>query len=352
MPGRTLHVMGDAAMARGDFTSSARLLSGAADLWRAEGRAGPLARALTGARSRIPLGDLARAWSDAGEGRALAGATGETAAWLSLTGTAALVATMRGDHDEAAGLVRDLRVAATVGRAPGGCEAARQAEGLRALLEGHAVEAYDIIKQLFLAGGPLRRWHVAIDLADAAAAAGEVEEARALLAELPAAARRLPSELLISARVYVEAVLTRDDGGHAGALAALPPGCVLARARLHLHHGRRLRRQRRYVDARESLRAAHDLFDGMGAVPWAEAARSQLLATGDSCARRRGETYLSAQETQIAELAARGLSNREIADRLFISHRTVGSHLYRVYPRLGITSRGQLAAALATRRAS
>ncbi|XVV15796.1 helix-turn-helix transcriptional regulator [Actinoplanes sp. CA-131856] len=349
MPGRTLHVMGSAAMARGDFSRSARLLSGAADLWRAEGRAGPLARALTGARSRIPLGDLERARDDAGEGRALAGATGETAAWLSLTGTAALVATIRGDHDEAAGLVRDLRVAATAGRQPGGFEAARQAEGLRALLDGRAVEAYDIIKQLFLAGRPLRRWHVAIDLADAAVAAGMVDEARALLAGLPAMAARMPSELLVSAHVYTTAVLGGDDRDHT---EALPAGCVLARARLHLHRGRRLRRQRRYVDARASLRAAHDLFDAMGAGPWAEAARSQLLATGDSCARRRGETYLSAQETQIAELAARGLSNREIADRLFISHRTVGSHLYRVYPRLGITSRGQLAAALATRRAS
>ncbi|XVU28652.1 helix-turn-helix transcriptional regulator [Actinoplanes sp. CA-054009] len=352
MPGRTLHVMGSAAMARGDFSRSVRLLSGAAELWRAEGRAGPLARALTGARSRIPLGELDRARADAEEGRALAGATGETAAWLSLTGTAALVATLRGDHETAAGLARDLRVAATFGPEPDGCEVARQAEGLRALFEGRAAEAYDIIKQLFVNGKRPNRWHVAIDLADAAVAAGTVDEARALLAELPAVAMRLPSELTTSARVYVEAVLAGDDSGHAGALTALPPGCVLARARLHLHHGRRLRRERRYVDARESLRAAYELFDGMGAGPWAEAARSQLRATGDSCARRRGEAYLSAQETQIAELAARGLSNREIADRLFISHRTVGAHLYRVYPRLGITSRGQLAAALATRRAS
>jgi DNA-binding CsgD family transcriptional regulator len=78
-------------------------------------------------------------------------------------------------------------------------------------------------------------------------------------------------------------------------------------------------------------------------------AREQLRAAGESSSRRHANTSdrLSAQEMQIAVLASQGLSNREIGQRLFISHRTVGAHLYRIYPRLGITSRGRLAAALA-----
>ncbi|MET8329450.1 helix-turn-helix transcriptional regulator, partial [Streptomyces sp. NPDC005181] len=122
-----------------------------------------------------------------------------------------------------------------------------------------------------------------------------------------------------------------------------------ARARLHLHHGRWLRRHRRNVDARTPLRLARDAFDRIGAQPWAEMAREQLRATGESSGRRHANTseQLSAHETQIAVLASQGLTNREIGQRLFISHRTVGAHLYQIYPRLGITSRGMLPAALA-----
>ncbi|WP_316316763.1 helix-turn-helix transcriptional regulator, partial [Clavibacter michiganensis] len=103
------------------------------------------------------------------------------------------------------------------------------------------------------------------------------------------------------------------------------------------------------MDARKPLRLARDEFDRVGAQPWADMAREQLRAAGESDGRRRpskGES-LTVQERQIAELASQGLSNREIGQRLFISHRTVGAHLYRIYPRLGITSRGRLSAALA-----
>ncbi|MDO0930494.1 LuxR C-terminal-related transcriptional regulator [Streptomyces sp. DG2A-72] len=78
-------------------------------------------------------------------------------------------------------------------------------------------------------------------------------------------------------------------------------------------------------------------------------AREQLRAAGESSSRRHANTseQLSAQEMQVAVMASQGLSNREVGQRLFISHRTVGAHLYRIYSRLGITSRGKLAAALA-----
>jgi DNA-binding NarL/FixJ family response regulator len=96
------------------------------------------------------------------------------------------------------------------------------------------------------------------------------------------------------------------------------------------------------------LRDAIDLFDALGATRWSERARQELRAAGEKIGPRTQDARdrLTAQELQIAELAAEGLSNREIGERLFLSHRTIGSHLYRVFPKLGITARAQLRTAL------
>jgi DNA-binding NarL/FixJ family response regulator len=96
------------------------------------------------------------------------------------------------------------------------------------------------------------------------------------------------------------------------------------------------------------LRAARETFDALGAVPWGERARQELRASGVTSRRRVPETrdQLTPQELQIAGMAAGGLSNREIGQQLYISHRTVGYHLSRVFPKLGITSRTQLHAAV------
>jgi DNA-binding CsgD family transcriptional regulator len=85
-----------------------------------------------------------------------------------------------------------------------------------------------------------------------------------------------------------------------------------------------------------------------GAVAWGERARQELRASGEKSRRRVPEARdsLSPQELQIAQMAAAGLSNREIGRRLFVSHRTVSSHLYHLFPKLGITSRAELSAAL------
>jgi len=112
------------------------------------------------------------------------------------------------------------------------------------------------------------------------------------------------------------------------------------RARTHLHYGEWLRRERRGVDARGQLRAAAELYGGLGATAWARRAESELRAAGGSF--QRGTGALTPQELQVARLAAAGLSNREIGLRLHLSPRTVGSHLYRMFPKLGVTSRGRL----------
>jgi len=115
-------------------------------------------------------------------------------------------------------------------------------------------------------------------------------------------------------------------------------------ARTHLVYGEWLRRERRRVDARTELRAAHDLFTAIGMEAFAERARKELLATGERTRRRSPETrdQLTAQERQVAELARDGLSNAEIGARLFLSPRTVEWHLSKVFAKLGIDSRRAL----------
>jgi DNA-binding CsgD family transcriptional regulator len=120
-------------------------------------------------------------------------------------------------------------------------------------------------------------------------------------------------------------------------------------ARAHLLYGEWLRRESRRVDAREQLRVAHDMLDEMGMDAFAERARRELLATGETVRRRTADTTttaasqeLTAQEAQVARLARDGLSNPEIGTRLFISSHTVQYHLGRVFAKLGIGSRGEL----------
>lgn len=116
----------------------------------------------------------------------------------------------------------------------------------------------------------------------------------------------------------------------------------------------RVARLYRVAQARGPLRAARQICVAHSLLPWAERARRELRATGEAGEEPRApqRTCLSPQELQIAQLAAGGLSNRAIAERLYLSHRTVGSHLCRIFPKLGITSRIQLPSALATVDAS
>jgi DNA-binding CsgD family transcriptional regulator len=119
-------------------------------------------------------------------------------------------------------------------------------------------------------------------------------------------------------------------------------------ARAHLLYGEWLRRENRRADAREQLRTAHGLFDEIGMEAFAERARRELLATGETARKRPAQAAVEAsqeltgQEAQVARLARDGLSNPEIGARLFISSHTVQYHLGKVFAKLGISSRGQL----------
>jgi DNA-binding CsgD family transcriptional regulator len=127
-------------------------------------------------------------------------------------------------------------------------------------------------------------------------------------------------------------------------------------ARTHLVYGEWLRRERRRVDARAQLRTAAEMLHSIGAEAFALRAERELAATGERLRKRdarpdaRSAAELTPQEAQIARLASDGQSNPEIAGRLFISPRTVEYHLHKVYSKLGISSRGQLARTLGAGR--
>jgi DNA-binding NarL/FixJ family response regulator len=118
-------------------------------------------------------------------------------------------------------------------------------------------------------------------------------------------------------------------------------------ARVRLAYGEWLRRNKALAAACEHLQFAHDQFAQMGAHPWTARASAELRAAGVRQAQpSQGAAVLTPQELEIAELAATGLTNKEIAQRLYLSARTVSTHLYRIFPKLGITSRAALRDAL------
>jgi DNA-binding CsgD family transcriptional regulator len=136
-------------------------------------------------------------------------------------------------------------------------------------------------------------------------------------------------------RHYVRAVRFHAEGGR-----------PFQRARTHLLYGEWLRRSRRPTDARTQLRAALETFERLEATPWADRTRNELRAAGEIAVRQMGADPLSRltpQELQVVRLAATGATNREIAGQLFLSPRTVGYHLYKAYPKLGVSSRRGLA---------
>jgi DNA-binding CsgD family transcriptional regulator len=182
------------------------------------------------------------------------------------------------------------------------------------------------------------------------------EHARALLdpAVIGSLDMRVRDQIVAEARGNPLALLELPRGLSAAELAG---GLGRTRrrpelARAHLLYGEWLRRERRHRDAREQLRIAHRMLDEMGMEGFAERARHELLAAGETVTRRaaqgaaagatRNQEALTAQEAQVARLARDGLSNPEIAARLFISARTVQYHLGKVFAKLGISSRGQL----------
>jgi DNA-binding CsgD family transcriptional regulator len=186
------------------------------------------------------------------------------------------------------------------------------------------------------------------ELAEAASRTGDVALVSAALEWLSERTRVTPSDWALGIEARIRALLGEGDVAESLFRESIERlGRTRVRvelARTHLLYGEWLRRENRRVDAREQLRAAHDMFSSMGAEAFAARARRELLATGETVRKRTVESRdeLTAQEAQIARLARDGLSNPEIGTRLFISPRTVQYHLRKVFIKLGIRSRSQL----------
>lgn len=178
------------------------------------------------------------------------------------------------------------------------------------------------------------------------AASAHAEAARDL--GLPALSPRLA---LLTAGALAITAPPEAAGALFAAAVSHPAGATLPfeLARIRLAYGAWLRRSRELALARRTLTEALGAFETLGAATWAERARTELRAAGKPTrADRAAVAALTPQERQIAELAATGLSNREIGARLHLSPRTVGAHLYKIFPKLGITSRASLRDALPT----
>jgi DNA-binding CsgD family transcriptional regulator len=188
---------------------------------------------------------------------------------------------------------------------------------------------------------------------EAGARSGAHDHASAALAELEERTRAAGSEWALGIAARSRALLSAGppaESHYREAIDRLSRSRVAVHlARAHLVYGEWLRREQRRVDAREHLRAAHDMFRRFGADAFAERARRELQATGESVRTRTVDTRnaLTAQELQVARLAADGHTNPEIGAQLFISPRTAEYHLHKVYSKLDISSRRQLRSRIA-----
>ncbi|WP_164478281.1 helix-turn-helix transcriptional regulator [Mycolicibacterium stellerae] len=229
-----------------------------------------------------------------------------------------------------------------------------RAAAWRAVCVGDFETAHHGFRQMFGTEGRPAHFVVSYraiaDLAWSAARSGRTDETRPLIAAIAAQLGSDPPVRLALLRHQAMALVaaTPQEAERHHRLACLDPAgddWPLERARARLHYGEWLRRARRAAEARTLLTAALDVFQRLGALPLAEIANAELRAAGISAASAPASDAfdaLTAQQRQIAMLAASGLTNRQIGDRLNLSPRTIGSHLYQVYPKLGISRRHEL----------
>ena len=189
-----------------------------------------------------------------------------------------------------------------------------------------------------------------VELIEAGVRADRPDEASVALERLRERTRASGTEWALGTEARCRALVTGDESLYHESIDRLARSrAVFELARSRLLYGEWLRRENRRTDARESLRAAHESFDQMGAAAFAERARRELLATGETVRRVAADTRdaLTPQEAQVARLARDGHTNPEIGAQLFISPRTVEYHLHKVFRKLDVSNRKALRAALA-----
>ncbi|HEY3205708.1 MAG TPA: LuxR C-terminal-related transcriptional regulator, partial [Gaiellaceae bacterium] len=338
---------GRAAAFLGDDEAARRSAQLAAAQVRAEGALGLLTSILPRlVHTEMWAGRLPAASANAREGLRLAREIGQHDVAAYQLVLLALIAAHRGQEDECRSLAAKGHELASARRFTLVASLANWALALLELELGHAEEAFLRARAIsthtavFMAG---------LDRIEAAVRAGEVATAHDWLAYYERWAERADAAWARAVAFHGRALLADDAESerlfqaalHMHAQAARP----FERARTELAFGEFLRRARRPREAREHLRAALDEFEALGAELWAERARVELRASGQTARRRVVDTrdQLTEQELQIAHFVAQGLSNRDVAAQLFLSPRTIAAHLRNIFRKLGISSRTELA---------
>ncbi|MQY05730.1 AAA family ATPase [Actinomadura macrotermitis] len=325
-------------------------------------RAGRIAR-VSGTAGQLPVvlefvstgeriaGNLALAAAVAEEGLALAREAGYTNSAAAHLANLAAVAAIQGREEECAEYAREALAIAIPHRVGLRVSVAVYALGMLDLSLGRFAAAHARFASMVTAGPgaghPASVRRSAPDRIEAAVFAGETDAAREALSAYEGwtsdAATSEARALLSRCRALLA------DGDDAVALyeeaLRLHAGSPFDEARTALLYGERLRRAHRAGDARAPLRAAAETFGRIGAAPWADRALAELRAAGEAAAAPAPDALaaLTPQELRIAGLVAGGASSKEVAATLFLSPRTVEYHLYKIYPKLGISSRTELA---------
>jgi DNA-binding CsgD family transcriptional regulator len=268
----------------------------------------------------------------------------------------AFVAAGRGDHRRALDLTEPIvqswgRQGIRVGQ-----WWAWEVRGLAALGQGDFEEAYQQASKISPPGllGPHNphALRVLMDLVEAAVRTGRDAKAATHVAAMQEANLAAVSSRLALVVGASAAMVAPDDTASELFKAALAlPGIErwqFDSARVRLLYGERLRRRRAMTEARVQLNAAREIFERLRAQPWVERASAELRATGQTKPHAGDNVLdrLTPQEVEIVTLAASGLTNKQIGERLFLSHRTVGGHLHRAFPKLGVSTRAALRDAL------
>ena len=300
------------------------------------------------APAEIATGDWPTACAGSVEALDLARATGQDPlgslplAWLTL------LAALRGDHD---GFRQNITEFERPTRA--------RDVGLTSLVTGDVIlwakgvstaDQPSALHHLRQITHPMVRNMSALDRIEAASRSGHQHQIAEWANELAATADRTQVAWAAAAAAHAQAILATGTEAESLFERALDAHADSSRrpdrARTQLAFGEYLRRSRRRTDAREHLKAALETFEDLDATRWAERARQELRASGETARRREPSTTadLTAQERHVATLVRQGLNNRDVAAQLFVSPRTVDFHLRNLFAKLGISSRTELVA--------
>lgn len=359
-PGKEYPSLGFPASAVCDYPAAKTFLTADAARHREQGAIGNLAEVLVSQTYvAAQLGEIATALSSAREAQVLAGQLGRVFWALAARICEAQAEALQGNADTALALADQVESALLAYGPHPHLSLVQLARGTAYLAQGRYTDAYDALARIVDPHDSAHQEYVALAVMPVIAEAGgsspeRREDLRALVRATESTADLCGWPALVIGLAQARARLAEGDEADKAfdlALSVTPATWPFERARTQLAYGAWLRRHHHTGRSRPHLQAAWHTFRAMSATPWAQRAEAELRAAGAPQPPARNPAapateQLTAQELQIARLAASGMTNRQIGEQLALSPRTVSTHLYRAYPKLGVSSRRHLARAL------